>query len=183
MLKPSPEDLARSLEDAGGLKFLRWRHLHRNQGVATFEWQGQQVQFTAAVVEVLDGEVPEKPQNRRVESAGQHGKIAHLSRKGTVYNEDQLRSHGLPLYLDDDWLLAALKRLGSQDAISSTYGYSNQVISRRLIQMGIETRPRIDPKLKVKMRELRATGMSLQRIADELHTNKASVMRACRGGA
>ena len=180
-LTPSPEDLARALDDAGELTFVRWRHLQRNQGVATFIWKGRHVQFSCAITEVLEAEVPERPLNRGTQAAAKRGTLAHLARQSIGYSEEQLRARDLPLYLSDEWLRAAFERLGSQRAISRTYGYSNQVISRSLIRIGIETLPRVDDHLKNQARTLKTQGLSLLAIAEQLNISKATVSRACRG--
>ncbi|TDE87398.1 hypothetical protein [Deinococcus sp. S9] len=179
-LTPDREELARLMDDAGGLRFIRSRHLTRNQVVLTFDWQGQPLQFTAAIVEVLGGEVPDNARSRASDERNP-GVISHKMQKKKHWTEDELRREGLPLYFSDEWLLATHQRLGSAMAIERMYGYSNQAISRRLIQLGIETRPRNTEAQRERARVLRAQGLSLEAIAKETGLSKPSVSRATRG--
>lgn len=181
-LKPSPEDLARALDDAGGLRLIRTRYTgHRNQAVLTFDWQGKPLQFTVAITEVLGGEVPQNTRNRSTDERNP-GRIAHLVKGKAHWTEDECRREGLPLYHSETWLRDALKRLGSQAEIQRVYGYSNQILSRRLLALGIETRPRTTEQQRERARFLRrTTTLSLEKIAAETGLSKPSVSRACRG--
>lgn len=171
-LTPNREDLARSLDDAGGLRFLRATYLTRNQVVLTFDWQGEPVQFTAAVVEVLSATLPESPRSRARDERNP-GVISQAVRRQPHWTEDELRAEGLPLYLSEDWLRAAHARLGSATAIERTYGYTNQAISRHLLRLGIETRPRNTEGQKEKVRwRLREGTMSYAAIAREAGVSK-----------
>jgi len=179
-LTPNNEELARLLDDAGGLKFLRARHLVRNQAIFTFDWQGKRLQFTAAVVEVLDGEVPINARSRASDERNP-GVLAHRMKEKAHWTEDELRREGLPLYFSEEWLRATHARLGSATAIEKMYGYSNQAISRHLIALGIETRPRNTKAQKEKVRELLSAGqLSYTAIAREVGVSKATVTRIAK---
>lgn len=179
MLKPSPEDLARALDDAGGVRFVRSTYLMRNRAVLTLEWQGQPVQFTFSIIEVLDGQVPDRPHSRHGDELNP-GVVVHALQRRSFWTEDQLRAAGLPLYHSESWLRSAMQRLGSQAKIAEVYGYSNQAISRALIKLGIETRPRNSNEQRDDARRLRATGLSLEAVGQRVGMSKASVLRACR---
>lgn len=180
-LTPSPEDLARLLDDAGGLKLIRVRYAgHKNQAVFTFDWQDSELQFTAAITEVLSAEVPENAKARAASEERNPGRLSHILQKKADWTEHELRREGLPLYLSDTWLLDTYRRLGSATAIEQAYGYTNQSISRRLIRLGIETRPRNTEQQREEARRLRKEGLTLREIAKRTGLSTPSVSRACK---
>lgn len=179
--KPEPEELARLFDDPGGLRFIRSSYSgYKNQAILTFDWQGEQLQFVCAITEVLQGDVPTNARARGDFEERNPGVISQRLKKKKDWTEYELRREGLPLYLSDDWLLGELKRLGSQAAISKAYGYNSQSLSRRLIKLGIETRPRNTEEQRKEARRLRKQGLSLQAIAKQTGLSKPSVSRACR---
>lgn len=157
--------------------------------VLTFDWQGRQLQFLAAVVEVLDGEIPGNVHARTTDQRNP-GMLSHILQNKPHWTEYELRAEGMPLYLSDDWLLdqhrrvqtdPKLRRMGTATYIEKRYGYSNQSISRRLIGLGIETRPRNTDKQRERVRFLLAEGgHSYTEIAKEVGVSKATVTRIAR---
>lgn len=149
----------------------------------------QRLIVTANAAEILSPEALAQPTARRARPGGGYtiGRVNQTRGGQSVFQQrshwplDVLRREGLPLYWNRQWLEDELERLGSIEAVAAAHGYSPKTVNGFAVrQFGMSRRPRLDPAIKAQARELRAAGMSLEQIAQQLGISKASAMRASR---
>lgn len=179
-LRPTRLQLAKALHRAGHLHFVKARYLDELYVVFHFEWQGKPISFTVQIHEVIDGQLPNRPlttdDNMRPALQTYGSALSRLSGKSV----DWLKAEGLPLYNNKEWLLEALRKHGTQAAISKEYGYSNQAVSEACQRHGIHLRPRIPSDAVDRAREMFARGTRLSEISATLKISVAVTRRLRR---
>ena len=124
----SPEIFAESLHDCGDIKLLRIAHLAGKRVIFYFDWQGNEISFTADIAEVIKGDIPEFPRSRKGDMGNvRHGLESKLVHK--KWDEHELRREKLPLYWSEEWLKNKYAELGSYTAIQKQYGYDETTMS------------------------------------------------------
>ncbi|GGJ44586.1 helix-turn-helix domain-containing protein [Deinococcus roseus] len=169
-------DLAQALDNAGGVKVVRITHLQKNQLVWRVVWHGQVQQFTMAILDVHQSEIPERP------TARQLGKASPLAtttkfRSRSSWTVEQLVEEDLPLYWCEPWLKQEFDRLGSFAKIDQMYGYPETSLSNFASrEFGWNVKPRQLNK-KQEALQMHAAGKSTREIMDALGIPKGTVNR------
>ncbi|WP_158679882.1 type I-E CRISPR-associated protein Cas5/CasD [Deinococcus sp. NW-56] len=100
----------------------------------------------------------------------------------TNWSEEEARREGLPLYYSAEWFAREFGRLGSLAAMEREHGYSNQALSNWGRRHGLALKPRLSDGQVTRIRELRAQGLSLEAVAQEVGVGKATVLRVTASG-
>ena len=175
-LIPDKGELSQLLDDAGGIRFVRYSHLIRNQGILELDWQGEKLRVQIGIFDVFEAGIPRNPHSRERDDLPPAALRARVRRlKGL--SEEVLRVENLPLYLSESWLFGALKKWGSFVKMEEVYGYSNALLSRYAQRYGLSSKPRIRHKLREKARELLERGMSPVEVISQTGMSRSGVYR------
>lgn len=174
------DDLVDYLE---GARVVDLRALSGSLFVIEAQRGDERLLVTARVVEILSPETTTRKISKKVGH-----KVQKQARGGiSLFGQRQhwplevLKREGLPLYWNQEWLLQEIERHGSIEAAAKASGYSPQTVNNFAIrEFGMQKKPRVDPHLKLKAKELRSQGLTLDEIASRLGISKASVFRAVR---
>lgn len=163
-----------------GARIVDLRSLGGSTFIIEAERNNQRLMVTARALEILTPEAVNTPK------ATQHFKVRPSPRGGvSIFSQRQhwpievLKREGLPLYWNQDWLEQQISLHGSIQAAAKANNYSPQTVNNFAVRVfRMQRRPRLDPHLKLKAQQLKAQGLSLQQIANQLGISKASVYRS-----
>lgn len=147
MLLFSNIDLAQNLPYMKGLSLKRIGHLAGNQIVVTLlDEKGQEIQFTAAVLEALHAPViPDMARNAVAAARAQIRGIQEGRGESLILqiSPEQAREQGLPIYWSVlpggmSWLEHQLRKLGTMQAVADTHGLSYRTLADFARRQGIK---------------------------------------------